>query len=55
MRDARCDRIDATAAQIQTEQLVFCGRDKQEFGLGVEPHDALDGRQLPAKHAFDRG
>ena len=55
VRDARCHRVDATAAEIQPEQLVLCGCDKEEFGFGVEPNDALHRRQPAAEHAIDRG
>ena len=52
--DVRPHGIDATAAKIEREQLVFGGRYKQEFGLGIETDDALDRRQFALQHSLDR-
>ena len=53
--DVCADGVHAAAAEIEREQIVFAGRDKEVFGFGVEADDPLDGRQFALQHAFDRG
>jgi hypothetical protein len=51
--DADPDRVHATAPEIERQEIVFGGRDKEELGFGVEADDALDGGQFALQHSLD--
>ena len=47
------DRVHATAAEIEGQQFLFGGGDKEELGLGVEANHPLERRQPASQHARD--